>query len=193
MCRAIRRKIAAHDRPRITIMESTLRAALLEEQIPTLTDLCRRLGYSNSLVLRYHFPDLCNEILVRRRDLHDRQIAGLRKTLQALLLEEPAPSFRSVCKRIGRSNAALAETCPEEGAAIRSRYLRSRSEASRRRKEQLGKEVRQIVQRLQAEGRCPSVDRVTAFRPNTALKDWRAISASVKAARQELGSAQKKL
>jgi len=190
ICRAIRRKIAAHDEPRTTIMENALKDALREDQVPTLSDLCRRLGYSDSLVLRYHFPDLCNEILVRRRDLHDRQIAALRKTLQALLLEEPAPSFRSVCKRIGHSNAALAETCPEEGAAIRSRYLRSRSEASRRRKEQLGKEVRQIVQRLQAEGRCPSVDRVTALLPNTALKDWRAISASVKAARQELGSAQ---
>lgn len=190
ICRAIRRKIAAHDEPRTTIMENALKDALRDDQVPTLSDLCRRLGYSNSLVLRYHFPDLCDEILARRRDLHDQQIAGLRETLQAVLLEEPAPSFRSVCKRVGRSNAALAETCPEEGAAIRSRYLRSRSEASRRRKEQLGKEVRHIVQRLQAEGRCPSVDRVTALLPNTALKDWRTISAAVKAARQELGPAQ---
>ena len=35
----------------------------------------------------------------------------------------------SVCKRIGRSDATLAETCPEECAAIRAKYLRSRSEA----------------------------------------------------------------
>lgn len=190
LCRAIRRKIVAHDEPRITVMESALKDALRQEQVPTLADLCRRLGYSNSLVLRYHFPDLCEEILARRRDLRNQRIAKLRKTLQAVLLEEPAPSFVTVCKRAGLSYAALAEMCPEECAAIRSRYLRNRSEASRRRKKQLREEVRHIVQRLQVEGECPSDGRVASLLPNTALRDWRVLSAAVKAARQELGSAQ---
>jgi AraC-like DNA-binding protein len=190
LCRAIRRKIAAHDEPRITIMESTLKGALREEQVPTLADLCRRLGYSNSLVLRYHFPDLCEEILARRRDLRNQRIAKLRKTLQAVLLEEPAPSFVSVSKCVGLSYAALAQTCPEECAAIRSRYLQSRSEASRRRKEQLGEEVLHITQRLRVQGECPSLGRVTALLPDNVLKDWRALSAAVKTARQELGLAQ---
>jgi AraC-like DNA-binding protein len=188
LCRAIRRKIAAHDEPRITVMESTLRGALREEQVPTLTDLCRRLGYSSSLVLRYHFPGLCEEILARRRDLRNQRIAKLREAIQAVLLEEPAPSFVTVCKRAGFSYAALAEMFPEECAAIRSRYLRNRSAASRRKKQQLREEVRHVVQRLQVEGKYPSVERVTALLPDTALKDWRALSAAVKVARQELGS-----
>lgn len=189
ICRAIQRKIVAHDEPRITIMENALKGALREDQVPTLSDLCRRLGYSNSVVLRYHFPDLCEEILARRRDLRNQRIAQLRKTLQLVPREEPAPSSVSVCKRIGLSYAALAEMCPEECAAIRTRYRQSRSEASRRRKAQLGEEVRQIVQRLQSEGKCPSVVRVTALLPKTALKDWRTISAAVLAARREnLGS-----
>lgn len=173
ICRAIRRKIAAHDEPRITIMESALKDALQEDQVPTLSDLCRRLGYSNSVVLRDHFPDLCEEILARRRDLRNQRIAQLRGTLQAVPREEPAPSFVSVCKRIGLSYATLAEMCPEECAAIRARYRRSRSEASRRKKEQLGEEVCQIVQRLQSEGECPSVVRVTALLPKTALEHFR--------------------
>jgi hypothetical protein len=37
------------------------------------------------------------------------------------------------------------------------------------------------------EGKCPSVSRMTALLPNTGLKDWRTISASVKAVRQEVG------
>ena len=190
LCRAIRRKIAAHDEPRMTIMESTLKGALREEQAPTLADLCRRLGYSNSLVLRYHFPDLCEDILARRRNLRTQRIAKLRKTLQAVLLEEPAPSFVTVCKRAGLSYAALAEMCPEECAAIRSRYVRNRSEASRRRKKQLREEVRHLAEKLQIEGKCPSVERVAALLPNTVLKDWRALSAAVKGARQELDPAQ---
>ena len=189
ICRAIGRKIAAHDEPRITIMESALEDALRENQVPTLSDLCRRLGYSNSVVLRYHFPDLCDEILARRRELRNQQIAQLRKTLQAVSLEEPAPSFLRVCKRIGLSHAALAETCPEECAAIRARYLRSRSEATRRKKQQLGEEVCQIVQRLQNDGKCPSVVRVATLLSKTALTDWRILNAAVQAARREPGSA----
>jgi len=187
LCRAIRQKIAAQNEPRLSVMKRVLKDALRESRVPTLTDLCRQLGYSSSLVLRYHFPHLCEEILVRRRDLRNQHIAELRKTLQLVLIEEPAPSFAGVCRRVGLSSATLAETCPDESAAICSRYVQSRSEASRRRKEQLREEVRHIVQRLQAEGKCPSVSRVTALLPNTALKDWRTISASVKAARQELG------
>ena len=187
LCRAIRRKIAAHDEPRIPIMESTLKGALREEQVPTLANVCRRLGYSSSLVLRYHFPDLCEEILARRRDLRNQRIAKLRKTLQAVLLEEPAPSFVTVCKRAGLSYAALAEMCPAECAAIRSRYLRRRSEAPRHRKAQLLEEVRHVVERLQVEGKCPSVKGVTALLPNSVLKDWRSVSAAVNTARQELG------
>jgi hypothetical protein len=38
---------------------------------------------------------------------------------------------------------------------------------------QLCQEVRGIVQKLQAEGECPSISRLTALLPNTALKDWR--------------------
>ncbi|MFZ0707415.1 MAG: hypothetical protein WAM71_17580 [Candidatus Korobacteraceae bacterium] len=189
LCRAIRRKISAHDEARIIIMESTLKSALREEQVPTLAALCRRLGYSNSLVLRYHFPDLCEEILARRRDLRNQRIAQLGKMLQNVLLEDPAPSFVRVSKRVGLSYAALAETCPEECAAIRSRYLQSRSEASRRKKQQLGKEVRHIAQRLQVEGERPSLGRVRALLSNAVLKDWRTLNAAIKAARQELGLA----
>jgi len=187
LCRAIRQKIAAQREPRLSVMERVLKNALRESQVPTLIQLCRQLGYSSSLVLRYHFPHLCDEILVRRRHLRNQHIADLRKTLQLVLTEAPAPSFSAICRRVGLSAATLRENCPDESAAICSRYVRSRSETSRRRKEQLHEEVRHIVRTVHAEGECPSVSRVTALLPNTALKDWRAISASVKAARQELG------
>lgn len=186
LCRAIRRKIAAQDEPRLRIMEKVLKDALRESLVPTLIQLCRQLGYSSSVVLRYHFPRLCDEILARHRNLRKQRIAELRKTLQFVLVEEPAPSFAAICRRVGLSPATLTKTCPDETAAICSRYVQSRSEASRRRKEQLCEEVRHIVRNLYAEGECPSVSRVTALLPNTALKDWRTISASVIAARQEL-------
>jgi DNA-binding phage protein len=129
LCRAIRQRVAAQDEPRLRIMEEVLKGALRESPVPTLTDLCRQLGYSSSLALRYHFPRLCDEILARRRDLRNQHIAERRKTLQLVLIEEPAPSFSGVCRRVGLSAATLAKTCPDESAAICSRYVQSRSEA----------------------------------------------------------------
>ena len=129
----------------------------------------------------------CGDELSRQPDLRSQRIAELRRTLQAVLLEEPAPSFSATCRRLGLASATLTKTCPDESAAICSRYVRSRSETSRRRREQLSQEIRRVVRNLQSEGKCPSVSRVTALIPNTGLKDWRTISASVKAVRQELG------
>jgi transcriptional regulator with XRE-family HTH domain len=186
LCRAIRQKIAAQREPRLSVMERVLKDALRESQVPTLIHLCRQLGYSTSVVLRYHFPHLCDAILARRCDLRNQHIADLRKALQLVLIEEPAPSFSAICRRVGLSAATLMKTCPAESAAICSRYVRSRSEASRRRKEQVREEVRHIVRKLHADGQCPSVSRVTALLSQTALKDWRTISASVEAARREL-------
>ena len=51
----------------------------------------------------------------------------------------------------------------------------------------LCEEVGHIVRKLHAQHKCPSVSSVTTLLPATALKDRRAITASVKAARQEAG------
>lgn len=190
LCRAIRQKIAAQRVERLASMEEALKNALEEDPVPTLSELCRQLGYSSSETLQYHFPDLCRQIRVRQRVLRDQRIEDLRKTLQAVLLEWRAPSFAGVCKRVGFSRSSLQEMCPEECVAIRSRYLRARREASERRREELDQEVRQIVQRLHREGKCPAVERVTVLLRKTTLREWKALSAAVKAARQELGQPQ---
>jgi len=111
-------------------------------------------------------------------------IADVRKTLQLALTEASAPSF-SICRRVGLS--AATENCPDGSAAICSRYVRSRSETSRRRKEQLHEEVRHIVRTVHAEGECPSVSRSDSPPPEHSIQRLGAISASVKAGRQELG------
>jgi hypothetical protein len=134
-----------------------------------------------------HFPALCDQILERRRVLRDQQILEVRKTLQAALSEWPAPPLASMCKQIGLSRSSLEEVCPKECAAIRTRYLRARREASQRRREDLNREVRQIVQRLHHEGKYPTVGRVTALLRETSLREWTALTTAVKTARQELG------
>jgi hypothetical protein len=107
--------------------------------------------------------------------------------LQLALTEASAPSFSAICRRVGLSAATLKENCPDGSAAICSRYVRSRSETSRRRKEQLHEEVRHIVRTVHAEGECPSVSRSDSPPPEHSIQRLGAISASVIAGRQELG------
>lgn len=186
LCRAIRQKIAAKQVKRLVDMEMALQKALKEEPAPTLNDLRRRLGYSSSASLRLHFPGLCEQILARRRAVREQWIAEVKRAVQGLRLEVPAVSLRSASKRTGLSYAYLKELCPEECAALGSRYVRWRHEASQLRKAQLTEEVREIVSQLHDQSRCPTVVRVMSLlRPNT-LREWKSLIATVKAAREAI-------
>lgn len=186
LCRAIRRKIATKKKSRFAAMEEALKRAIHEEPVPSLSDLCRRLGCATSDTLRSHFPFLCNQIMARRRVIRGERIAKLRKTLHAALAESPAPSLTSLCRRVRLSRASLLEMCPDECAAIGSRYLRARKEASQSRKDQLVQEVRQIVNRLHRQSIRPTMARVVALLPATTLREWRALQIALDSAKQEI-------
>jgi hypothetical protein len=190
LCRAISQKIGAQKIAHLATMKGILGEALRESPVPTLHDLAKRLGYANADTLWSHFPDLCRQIRAHQHVAREQRIAELRRTLQSALQESPAPSFSSVCKRIGLSRSFLVEICPKQSAAIQSRYLRNRSEASQRRKDELGEEVQQIVQELHRQGKCPSMTRVTGLLGETTLREWIALAAAVKAARKELAQPQ---
>jgi transcriptional regulator with XRE-family HTH domain len=186
LCRAISQKITAQKIARLATIKNLLGEAMRENPVPTLRDLAKRVGFAGSASLRSHFPELCRQIHTRRRIMRHRWAAELRRTLQATLRESPAPSFTSVCKRIGLSRSCVQETWPRQCAAIESRYLRDRREASQRRKDQMREEVRQIVRELHRQGKCPSVERVLRLLGESTLRDWKALHAAVRAARQDL-------
>jgi hypothetical protein len=188
LCRAIRQKIAAQKVTRLADMERVLTEALKEEPVPTLSDLRKRLGYSSSECLQLHFPGLCEQLLARRQAARELKIADLKSTLQGILLETPAVSLRAAGERIGRSVSHLKKLFPEECAALGSRYIRWRHEASQLRKARLVEEVREVVLQLHAQSKCPTVTRVASLLPPTALREWKALPAAVKAARQEIGT-----
>ena len=190
LCRAIRHKIAALKIARLAAMKTGLVEALRESPVPTLHALAKRLGCVSTDTLQSHFPDLYRRIQSRQRVAHKQRIAELRRTLQLVLKESPAPSFTSLCKRVGLSGSSLGEVCPPLCAAIQSRYLRGRREASQKRKEELRAEVRQIVQELHRQGKLPSVPRVTGLLGKTTLREWKTLAAAVEAARQELTRSQ---
>jgi AraC-like DNA-binding protein len=189
LCSAIREKIRREKKARISGMEIALKNALNDELPPSLDQVRRQLGYSSSEVLRNHFPVLCDEILARRRLHRQQQILELKKTLRSALLESPAPSLASLCKRINLPRHSLEKMCPHECSLIRSGYLRARKEASECCKEQMRQEVHRIVQNLHGEGKYPTIARVRALLSKKMLNKWAEIYAAVVAARQDLSLA----
>jgi transcriptional regulator with XRE-family HTH domain len=182
LCRAIRNKIAAERRSRLSTAELTLELAVHEHPVPAWPDLCKRVGYSRSALGR-RFPVLYKQIAARHRELRDQQTAEIRETLQAALVESPPPSLASMCRRVGHAPKFLLENCAEECKGLRLRYRRHRKETSQRRREELKEEVRKIVQKLWLQGMHPTLVRVLPFLSKTRLKDWRALAAAVKTAR----------
>jgi len=186
LCRAIREKNREEKKARISSMELTLKNALNDEPPPSLHEVVRRLGYSSSEVLRNHFSTLCDKILARRRLHRKQQVLELKKTLRSALLECPARSLTSLCRKFNLPRYSVQKMHPHECASIRSRYVRARNETSECRKEQTIQEVHGIVRRLHGEGKYPTVERVGALLGKTALNKWATVDAAVKAARQEL-------
>jgi AraC-like DNA-binding protein len=120
LCRAIREKCRIRKKVRIARMELALKDAAKAERPPALGEIAKRLGYSNSEILRRYFPARCDKILARRRLFRRQYIQKLRRAVRSALSEWPCPSLTSLCKRIGLCHSYLQKLCPHEWALIRS-------------------------------------------------------------------------
>ena len=186
LCRAIRQKIRQEKKTRISAIQVALKNALNDDPPPSLDEVAKRFGYASSGVLRTYSSTLCDKLLARRRRHRRLQFLELKKKLQATLLEWPAPCIAGVCRRFNVQRGALQKMYPHEYAALRSRYLHTRREIWERRQQQIREEVYQAVQKLNGEGKYPTIDRVRAWLNKPALNRWSAIHAALQAARQEL-------
>jgi transcriptional regulator with XRE-family HTH domain len=186
LCRAIGWKTAPYTGSQLAAMKAALSNALHESPVPSLDELGKRLGHSTSEPLRDHFPNLCDQILERRRVIRNQRIADLRKRLRAMLSESPAPSLPTICNRVGLSSSTLWKYWSDGMTAIHLKRRHDRRKTSERRKERMIQEVRGIVQALHREGKCPTQVRVRALLSKTTLKDWKALEAAVRAARGQL-------
>ena len=106
---------------------------------------------------------------------------------ESLLAEKPAVSLSAASQRLGFSITHLKDLCAAECAALTSRYVRWRHDASSQRKAQLIGEVQEVVEQIHAQGQYPTLPRVVALLPSTALREWHALTAAVKTARVVIG------
>jgi hypothetical protein len=111
----------------------------------------------------------------------------LRSELHEFSLDVPAVSLEYACRRVGLSRQQLLRLCPEGCAAIVAHHDHECRETAQRKVQELYSQARQIVARLHAEGKLPSVKRINALL-GTVSRSWRERAAAIRAAKAELAS-----
>jgi hypothetical protein len=98
----------------------SLQAALQEDDPPPLEVLARNLGLTATKVLWGHWPQLCQQILEKRKS--QRQPAMWGERLAAILdASEVPPSVVTIAAQLKTSPVTLRQHFPEEMARIRTR------------------------------------------------------------------------
>lgn len=105
------------------VWQAALQAALAVGQSlpPTVTQIARQMGQPDSKKLRFHFPELCQQLGQQRQ----AYLAGYRQQfqiqLEAILAESqtgPPPTLLAVAQRLGCNESTLKRLWPEQAQAL---------------------------------------------------------------------------
>lgn len=146
-------------------IRSTLEQALEQDHPPALKKLAKQNGFKASLA-RKRYPDLCAEIVAKRRRQKKQARESVRKELEKTLLEEnPLPTVKTIAARFGHSSQSLWRYFPDLYHEIVTRRAEQQKACFLNRREQLLKEIRETVLKLHAQGIFPSAKRVSKNLP----------------------------
>lgn len=186
LCRALSVRIAEQKRARVAAIEPALEQAFQETPPPSLLQVAKGLGFSAACVLKARASDLYEKLKKHRRAYHERCRVELRGRLETALVENPAPSLKSVYLRFGITESIMNTSFPELRRTIGLRHRQHQQQQAQLRRDAVRAEIREIVRMLHAQGICPSVARVTSLLKNGSPRKWRLVSNAVSDARREL-------
>lgn len=187
LCSAISEKLGRARQARPEKVRRVLEDALLEQPAPTLADLSRRLGCSTSAVLRAHEPDLCNQLARRREYQVSERRTDLKRKAKAALRENPVPSVRQLCDRLGITRQFMDIHFPDLRRTIAEQHRRCVSAETTRRREKLLQIIRDVVVELRSQSLYPAVNRIAERLPEGSCRTWKIITSSIREVRNELG------
>ena len=160
LCMAITRKIVQVKQDRAGRIRSVLKNALAEQPVPTLADLCRRLSYPHSAVLRRHEPSLCDELLSRYRASVAKHMADLEKEATAILGDTAVPTLRAICRRLGTTVPFMNKHFSAVARMIVNQHRRCVSAETANRHELLLQRIPDVAAELHSQGLYPSGERI---------------------------------
>jgi hypothetical protein len=175
---------------RVCAIENTLREALYERPVPTVTEIARRLGFARVTSVTSRFPELTAEL--RRR--HPRRLAEracrnnepVRQKMTEALLEFPPPSFTEVLKRVAVHPTRVRSDFPDLWRALRARYVQYKQDELSRKRQAFADDIRRTVTELHDKGTDPTPQVVLANMPEPRFRCRHTITKAVRLARREL-------
>jgi AraC-like DNA-binding protein len=109
-----------------------LESALRKSKPPSVLSVAKEFGFCHSRSLHHRFPDLCKKLVTagtRARLEHRLQIEA---ALRAALVENPAPTLKTIAQRLGRKYiTSLQRWFPELCGKLTERWRQGRDERIR--------------------------------------------------------------
>jgi AraC-like DNA-binding protein len=169
------------------LMQQMLKDALASEDPSSLTEIAWRLGCMTTVLTNY-FPNLCTAITNRYRNYHSQEQAAIQINLQeALAKTEPILPVSELADQMGYSRPVVWRKCPQLCSLISKRYLEERRKRGEKRKEDIRQEIRRHVLDLHQQGKYPSSWEIKKRSGKPNLMREPGMSATWKAALNELG------
>ena len=110
------------------VLEDHLRA---EDRIPPLHRITASLGYANEGYLRGKFPELCRALAAKIARQRAERVAAIEPAFERALQENPPPTIREVCRRIGLSVSHVRKAYASDLCDILKARRREYAEACR--------------------------------------------------------------
>lgn len=92
--------------------------ALREPTPRSLHTVARSLGFNNCSSLYHRFPDLCRDLVIKKRHWRQQEDERIREAMTKGLEETPAPSMKELAVRLGHTVRALRARFPALSAAL---------------------------------------------------------------------------
>jgi len=137
-----------------------LESALHEDPPPLVKSMAIRTGCSLR-TLQKHYSSLCHALAKRRAAYIEASIHDLGSKLEAILTEQPPPSFKEIALRFGHAKGTLRKYFSDLVSALVKRFIDHRHTECLARRQRLENEIRQAALSLQRAGRYPSLQRIS--------------------------------
>jgi transcriptional regulator with XRE-family HTH domain len=153
-------------RPSPEMIGKAFQSALKESPPPSLQMVFRRMGCVNTGCYYYrHYKDLCLKVSKRFKEYRNIPFNKNkdRRRLEAVLAEEPPPSFSEVARRFRHNREFIRRNFPELSRAITARHRHYQSAVHKEKAEGLRNVIREAVEQLTASGLYVSEARVKVY------------------------------
>jgi hypothetical protein len=190
LTRAIVEKNKRIRKQRVGAIENTLREALYERPVPTVTEIAQRLGFARVTSVTSRFPEPTAEL--RRQHLRRsvertcRNNEPVRQKMTEALLEFPPPSFTEVLKRVATHPTKVRSDFPDLWRALRACYVQYKQDVLSRKRQAFADDILRTVIELHDKGMAPTPQLVLANMSAPQFRCLHAIAKAVRLARLEL-------